>query len=502
MKTDILGRLIGALNSMDVRSFRSSLFLTRGKWAPQRTLLFNTLVADPRCTMAQQQALFSGSAYLKVLVKERYRMYGELLAFLIDLRKRSTDAPDPWPPYEQARLLQSNGLFDLAVESARQGISVAEQVHDLHAQLLLRELLRSIYKLMPRAALSTEITDNEYRLETVARQVTNLTRYNIISDRLFDLHRKYRLADDISVRSAMDALMADELLADMAHAISVPAQIRHRHIWSYYHELCGNLPEALQHLVHCQALWESSPHRIAYLPHLYRETLANLIGLHTVMGQMDRVPPLLTRMEQIPVSGLRDEMLAFCDTELQYQLFYMNTGRLDDVVAREQQVLLGLTRFAAHITESKELTLLYNLGIAHLFVGNDRDALRCFNRIYAKGALASRIDLQSIARIFRLLLLLEKDDTDSFSYHLRSNRRTFSKHMPTYRMMEVVYAWLAEHQNDYHSPDRPSHLARLDASLLPFEQQRVVGAEEMRLWAKSRASGRSMRQLLEEAMAR
>lgn len=40
------------------------------------------------------------------------------------------------------------------------------------------------------------------------------------------------------------------------------------------------------------------------------------------------------------------------------------------------------------------------------------------------------------------------------------------------------------------------------ASRRPFEQQRVVGAEELRLWARGRANGIPMRQLLEEAMGR
>ncbi len=94
MNTEFLERLIGAYNSLDVCSFRPSLFLTRGKWAPQRTLHFNTLVADSRCTMAQQQALFSDSAYLKVLVKERHRMYVELMNRLGRLHRLAN--PESW----------------------------------------------------------------------------------------------------------------------------------------------------------------------------------------------------------------------------------------------------------------------------------------------------------------------------------------------------------------------------------------------------------------------
>lgn len=69
-------------------------FFAQRNWSAERTPLFNTLVADPRCTMAQQQALFSDSAYLKVLVKERHRMYVELMNRLGRLHQLAN--PESW----------------------------------------------------------------------------------------------------------------------------------------------------------------------------------------------------------------------------------------------------------------------------------------------------------------------------------------------------------------------------------------------------------------------
>jgi tetratricopeptide (TPR) repeat protein len=180
------------------------------------------------------------------------------------------------------------------------------------------------------------------------------------------------------------------------------------------------------------------------------------------------VPLLLKRMEQIPVQGQRAEMLAFCDTELQYQLYLMNSGQLEAVAEREEQVIAGLNRFAGLVVESKELSLLYNLGITHLLLGQDKDALRYFNRIRDKGRLASRLDLQSTARIFRLLLLLEKDDTSSFHHYLRSNKRSFRSHMPTFNMMEAVYDWLDRYANDFTHRAQASASHRTPVAHRPF----------------------------------
>jgi hypothetical protein len=496
MKADFLAQLIGSLNSKEVRALRGSDYLSKGKWSAERTLLFNALLNNPHLTLEQQQARFCGSPYLKVFLKERHRMYPELVSFLLDLERRNPESRDPWMPLEESRLLLTKGLTEQAAHRAKEGITIAEEVHDLHAQLVLREQLRNTYKLMPRQALSTEITENDYRLEMVSRQVANLTRYTAINDRISDLQNRYHIADDISVRSAMDALMEDELMTHIKHAISLPAQIRFSSISAYHAQCTGKLEEAMDHLREAVTLWESSPARIAYLPHLYRQTLGNLIGLYILSGNLDQVPLLIKRMEQVPVQGQRAEMLAFCDTELQYQLYYMNSGQLQDVIDRESMVRAGIKKFTGLIIESKELSLLYNLGVVHLVVGNDDLALRCFNDIRNKGRLESRLDLQSTARIFRLLLLLERDDTANFDYYLRSNRRSFRKHVPSFEMMEMVYGWLDRHRADFHSLKRNQLLKELHAQLEPFENERVVGAEELRLWIKSRAEGHSIMALL------
>jgi len=498
MKQFFLHEMVRSLDTNQVAAFRASHHLTTGKWQQERNLLFNTLLATESGVNEVLETTFGSSPYHSVLKRERHRMYHALIACLLNLRRQQAEASDPWVPFEEARMLLEQGFIVQAAERASAGIRLAEEVHDLHAALALRELLRSIYKTMPRGELGKEITDNEYRLETVIRQVGNLARYTAINDRIVDLHKKYRLAEDVSVRDAMDGLMADELMTDLKHATSLPAQIRFASIKAFYALCIGEYEAAIDHHNLCLTLWERSAPRIAYLPHLYREAIANLIGVRIMVGNLDPVPVLLQRMEQIPVSGQRSEMLAFCDTELQYQLYYMNTGRFEDVIAREETVNRGMERFAALMLESKELTLLYNLGITHLIVGNDRLAFRYFGRIRDKGTLQSRLDIQGTARIFCLLLLMEKEDTGSFAHHLRSSKRAHLKHMPFYRMQEVVYEWLGSHQNDFYSPDRDTHLMQLHASLLPFEQQRVMGAEEIRLWALGRASGRPIRRIMEE----
>jgi len=74
--------------------------------------------------------------------------------------------------------------------------------------------------------------------------------------------------------------------------------------------------------------------------------------------------------------------------------------------------------------------------------------------------------------------------------------------MPTFNMMEAVYDWLDRNAIDYNSPKRNDMLIELQGIMAVFEQERVVGAEEIMLWTRSRMEGRRMIDLMREQKAR
>lgn len=496
MRHDFLYDFLHTLDTYQLKACRRYLLASGTKWNAEQVRIFDLLSAMEQYDPEALADAFDGSDFSKVLNTEKHRLGTLLIHGIMDHSRRSGRTTDPWPYLEEAQMLLGLGHPLEAADIAQSGIEVAEKVHDVHAELVLRELLRSSFRAVPRDRLIDRITDNDYRLDATAAKVANLTRYTAICDSLSDYQLKFRVADDISVRSAMEALMADDLLTDMSKAISLPAQIRFASIWAFYNQTIGQLAEATDYHHLCLALWESSPDRIAYLPHLYREALANLIGLLVRVGKLSQIPPLLERMEQLRVKGGRAEVMAFCDVELQHQFYYMNTGEFEKALEREKAVNGGLNRFRRQMPESKELSILYNYAVIHLVMGNDRMAKQYFSRICDKGDLESRFDLQSIARIFRLLLLFEDHTNDNFPHYLRSNRRTFRKKMPFYRMEDVLYKWMGRHQSDFHTEGRKRFLMVLFHALRPFEQERLVGAEEFRLWALGRATGTPIRELL------
>jgi hypothetical protein len=496
MKSDFLYRFVHAMDKGEVAVFRTSEYMITGKWHEQRKLLFNAVLTMGTYDSKRLEKGITEPKFLKLLSTEKHRMLRALTACVMDIRHRRQQEAGPWERLRESQLLLDMGLAQEAATKAIEGIAMAETLEELFVELQLREQLRASYKLFSRFDNMDQITKNEYRMETVVEKVANLTRYAIICDNIGDHQKKYRVADDQSVRLALDELLNDQQMTGLDRAMSLPAQIRYTTAKALYYVAIGKIDQAQEKFYDCLTLWETNPERIAYLPHFYRQSLSNLIGQLIRVGDTEQVPTLIKRMEQVPITGRRASMLAFCDVELQYQYYYMNTGQLQEVIKREVGVVNGLRNFGKLIVESKELTLLYNLGISHLILGNDHSAKNYFTSIRDKGLLHSRLDLQGLARIFRLLLLLELDKEDGFHYYLRSYKRTFRKGMPFYTMEDVIFNWLKKHCHKFHSAERKGLLMDLHANLAEFEEQRLIGAEELRLWALSRATKKAIRELL------
>ncbi len=499
MKHDFLYHFIQSLDKADVHCCRESSYINSGKWGAQRLALFNALHHQKEYNLDKLTEALNDDAYAAILAYEKPRMYKALLATVLDHRKRREESSSPSNTLEESHLLTHLGLLEEAAESANEGIALAMANEDVITELALRELLRTIYKALPRKPIEDAITQNEYCLEMVGQKVDNLIQYTLISDRLGDYNKRFRVADRKNVRQAMDQLIANPLMADMKLAMSLPAQIKFAYSWAFYYSSIGNNAKTNEYFALLLSLWESNTAYIAHNPHHYIGAICNQIGQLAIMGQIDEVPNLLRKMEQVPTSGRRAEMLAFSAVELQYQLYYINTNQLELAIAREDGLLKGIKAFGKLMDESKKLCLLYNMGVCYLTAGHVLKAKNYFIQIRDLGELHSRLDLQGLARIWRLLLLLELDKDDGFAPYLRNSKRFFNANHPSYPMEDAIYTWLKKHHATFHSAEGKMNLYSLSTALQQFEAQGILGAEELRLWASSRATGKCIRELFAKA---
>jgi tetratricopeptide (TPR) repeat protein len=495
MTHETLQNLIFSLDQGERQYWYAGAFMSTGKWVKERKLVMQTLLNQKDYDPKALEIVFKRKKYGKLLTQEKHLMSKALITSLREYRRLNQPETDPMTLYDEARMMLDRGLRDHASNLCLKALDKAMKVEDLFAELHLRELLRVIYKASATKKLSRAETDNEYRLVTVADKVGNLVRYNTIGDSLNALHLRYNSLKHPVARKAMESLMADPLMQNLANAQSLPAQIRFANTWALYHQDLGDAEKAEYFMQMCLQLWESNPERIAYKPRLYLSTLTNLAGSRMQNGDYASVPDLLQRCEKVPVTVRLDAMISFCELELQYQILYMNTGQLENALAREVQVNEGISFFGRVMRESVKLCLWYNLGICYLVMDRMEEAKNYFTAIFQLGELRQRIDIQGLARLLRLLMILELNDHEHFHHFMRRNKPFFTTDHPYFTMENIVFDWLHEHAASFNTESAPETLQLLYDALAPFQKEGINGAEELRLWAKSRITGTPIRQL-------
>lgn len=500
MTADFLFRFINSLDEGEQRYCRQALKNDLSSASGERLRMFEVLLELKQFDQAKFQSEMDGSRVFNNLSVEKNRLYEKLIYHVKTLHWERSSSSDPRKRLEEGRVLLELGLFEEAKEKVLKGLQHAIATEELLSEVSLRELLREVLKNLPRGKPNDKvITSNEYELETAANKLRRLIAYTQINDRMYDYHRRFRVSDAKGVKNGIQELMNRPEMQSLDQADSLPSQIRFLYATSLAQLSEMNYEAALESKKSLVRLWESNPQRIEVLPAQYRSAISNLLGVMAVAGKLDEAPRYLKRLESIAPKGRRDEVVQFCDVELQYFLYYMNVGQLEKALEREPIILNGIKRYGKQLSVHRRLTFIYNLGVTHMICDNYGKALGLFDRIRQYGKLDARQDLQGVSRLLRLLLLCEKD-SGTFSHYLRNSQTFFTAQDRHYRLENMVYRWLGNHYNLREKDERRMSFRLLVKQLEPLVKQKILGAEEMLLWSQANAQRTSVRKMYEQSI--
>jgi len=453
-----------------------------------RLLLFDTLRHLSEYNKSDVIKALHGRPIMSNLHVEKARLVSKVLSYVSTLTESKRSANDPLNRLKEANTFFQLGMFEEALEVASKGLEFAIEIEVLQEEVQLRDLLRVVYKGLKNQDLTTIATQNEYLLETASKKLARSIRYQIINDRAFNYLRRYRVTDEEGVKKGMEELVNLPELRDIKMADSLQSQIRFYETWNYYHSSRNELNLAIESLFKSIQLWESKPKRIEMAPFQYMSAVSNLLGKLSIANRLDESPVLLKKLEDVSVFGIDGEARKWPDVELQYQLYFMNSGKLEMAVEREKQTLEVLRKYGKRMRVSIYLTLQYNLAVAHLLCNNSRKALGYCNRIRDYGVVSDRQDIQGAARLIRLLLLAEDDATGTFLHYLRNSKRFFKSSHRAYRLEQVVLKWLSAHYRIEDNGKREKSFNQLSVLMKRYVKEGMMGAEEIQIWAFANAN--------------
>jgi len=489
MRNDTIHRFIQALDKGELRYCRKALLGENGSQTEVRLKLFDVLVKMKQFDREAIKNAMDKDLDGARLAEQKSKLFRFLVNQVTLLRQNRNAETNLWSILLEGKLFLSLGLIEEAYDVVKSGIELAVKLEELNSEVVLRELFREILKNMNGSLGLEEVTQNEYLLETAANKLSTLVKYTLINDRMFALNKRYGFSKDPALLNGVKELMKTEHLQNVLLANSLPAQLRFYRTLAGYYASINDLESALENLERCLALWESNPSRIQLYPHVYLSVLNNLLGKLSLLGRLEESPKYLKKIESLKVSSRRDEVLKFTYVETQYHLYLMNSGHLLDAANREDKITMGLTKYGLKIPEDSRITFRYNIAVSSLLSGDPRKALYWFNQVREMGILQSRQDLQGIARLFRLLLIHENDSSGNYAHFLRNSKRFFTAKHPGYVIETKVYTWLQKYKEVASGLERKQAYGVLVDSIKEFSTSKIVGAEELYLFALSRLQG-------------
>lgn len=487
MKSDSLHRLIHSLSKKELDYCKQALERSTTDKSNDKMFLFNSLLKMKKYDSKQLKNAVQGRKISRNLAVEKNRLFQRISFHLSEYLEEHKPINNPEKLLKQAEALVHLAMLEEALEVTQKGITWAMRLEELHLEVRLRNLLRLIYKHLDQFGLDHLRIENEYLLETGAKKLARSVRYQLINDRAFDYLRRFRVTNLDSVEKGMEELINLPEMKDINMADSLQSQLHYYYILSFYHSSRNEVNEALDALSWCLKLLESNQERLTLYFAEYLSTISNILGKLSMAKRLDEAPALLKKMEQVVARGKREEARKFAAVELQYQLYYMNSGKLKQVFDREDNVQQGLRRFGKGINISSRLTLLYNLGVSHLIFDHPRKALHYFNQIKELGTQPHRQDIQGVARLIRLLLLVENDTAGTFSHYLRNSQRFFKSGQSAYKLESTILSWLSRHHKLNTAAQKTNSFQQLAQAVWPFMNGGMLGAEEILIWSVAHA---------------
>ena len=133
-------------------------------------------------------------------------------------------------------------------------------------------------------------------------------------------------------------------------------------------------------------------------------------------------------------------------------LYHLVREEYQEVIGMIPAFETGLHTYEDNITKSRQLTFFYNIAIAFFLKQDYFNALEWINRILNEPKLKERQDIQSLARIFQLVIHFELDHIEFVEslissanrYLIKKDKRHSAEFVIIQHLKEALYANKAE----------------------------------------------------------
>lgn len=217
------------------------------------------------------------------------------------------------------------------------------------------------------------------------------------------------------------------------------------YINTVYHSSSGNYKKSLDFTERNIKLLEALPPRILeeeFEKHIV--TLNNLVVNYIQLQRTKEILPHINRIRSLATHNIRENILLWATS---YKLVLgtsIRSGDYEQAAKISEEVLAGMNFHSEKIPTTDIVAFKYNLAIVYFGNREYSKAIRILNEIINDSELSLRDDIQSFARILRLLVFLEKGEQEMLPYATVSAYRYLYKKKRLFKFENIVLQFIRE----------------------------------------------------------
>lgn len=474
---DYLHELIQSLEPAEKRHFK--IFAKRHvlNGENQYLRLFDILESSPDYKEEMVKKQLGVTKFAENLASSKNYLYNLILRSLRNYHAGSSTKISLQELRLDIYTLVEKGLLKQALKLIKKAKKLAAQhqydIDQLEIVLLERKLIRRYTSNKTEILLQERQQESFECIRRVEKQFAMLDLYEMVFLKYRNQNKNQDLLTEVVNK-------AEQLATQSGGYLSFEAS-NYYHLLNYhYFYISRDYEKANFHLHALIDLLECHPFLIEEDQERYLNHLNNYLNTCLPLNRLEEFPRVLKKMRSLPTKSFKLKALIFNNGYYLEMIYHLTRQEYQAVIQMVPKIKEGLKTYAVNITKSRKLTFSYNISIAYFLEKDYANALEWVNLILNEPKQEERQDIQSLARILRLVIHFELGSFDVLDsliisanrYLLKNDKRDSAEFLITKHLKEIIYA---------HKSQQKSLFAQLLAEL-----DGMKGLEEINIWLQSK----------------
>ena len=492
--------LIKSMSPTEKRYFRmQSAVQKKGKTSNSLALfdLINNMDSYNEAALLSQ---INNEKLKKNLSTEKVHLYNSILRSLRAYHSSAKPETKIRNLITDVEILNDKGLYKPALQRLKQAWKLADKFEYLHFKWELLTLKRRLLIRLNLSNSDDSLQTNIYRRELVLAKLQNLNSYLEIYDNCLLARLQFARKDRNPSISGIESLADKDLLSNPQKALTAESKLLYYAIWRLLSELGIKDRNPEENKGSLFKIYQQFPFLKEKIPQYHLSALYEYISLLIQSKNLELVPSLIHELSEIKV---KNQLQLTVKTRLIYELkteLFVKIARYD----LYKSLLPGYDQFMLEKFDTPgniHRTIQIANSIRYLFILEDFDiALARLLRIINEPKSDFIKDVQLGLRLLMLIMYYEKDEIELLPYIYRSVLRYVYKSESAGTFERLVLDCLRnlsklpgknELANLYHKYFEEVDLLSKRKGIFS-----IYGLLEIRLWLKSKVTGRSMEDLI------